>query len=113
MKSTLSLTPEGEVDARVESTSQVRVDVIAKKVYKIGNLSAVEDMSKPGRGKLEKNFQKFFDYLTLSKKGMTFFGVGMLMEEFIIIKLLILKIQEKVSQTLDGLILTKLKKLGM
>ena len=42
---------------------------------------------------------------------MTFLDVGMLMEDYFIIKLLILKIQEKVFKNLDILTQEKLKKL--
>jgi len=56
---TLRLTPAGEVDALVEKTSNVRVWVVAKKVYRIPGLSGVEDRLAPSADKLEANFKKF------------------------------------------------------
>jgi len=56
---TLRLTPAGEVDAMVEKTSNVRVWVVAKKVYRIPGLSGVEDRLAPSADKLEANFKKF------------------------------------------------------
>ena len=48
-----------EVDALVEKTSNVRVWVVAKKVYRIPGLSGVEDRLAPSADKLEANFKKF------------------------------------------------------
>ena len=56
---TLRLTPAGEVDAKVEKTSNVRVWVVAKKIYRIPGLSGVEDRLAPSTDRLEANFKKF------------------------------------------------------
>jgi len=58
---TLSLKEEGECDARVESTSRVRVFVTASKRYKISSMDGVEDTGEPSRDKLEKSFRSFLD----------------------------------------------------
>ena len=58
---TLRLTPAGEVDAMVEKTSNVRVWVVAKKVYRLPGLSGVEDRLAPSAVRLEANFKKFLD----------------------------------------------------
>jgi len=56
---TLSLKEKGEVDARVESTSRVRVFVTARKDYEITSMSDVEDIKSPSEDKLEKTFSDF------------------------------------------------------
>jgi hypothetical protein len=56
---TLSLKEKGEVDARVETTSRVRVFVTARKLYKISSMDGVEDVSDPSEQKLEKAFASF------------------------------------------------------
>ena len=56
---TLSLKEKGEVDARVESTSRVRVFVTARKDYEIGNMDEVEDILKGSEDNLEKSFKNF------------------------------------------------------
>ena len=60
---TLSLTPEGDADLRVQSTSRVRVFVTANKTYKVGGLESVEDAKKSSkeREKLETSFKSFLD----------------------------------------------------
>ena len=58
---TLSLKEKGEVDARVESTSRVRVFVTARKNYEISNMGDVEDVKEPSKDGLDKNFRKFLD----------------------------------------------------
>ena len=58
-KNTLSLKEKGEVDARVESTSRVRVFVTASKHYEITSMSDVEDIKNPSEDKLEKTFSDF------------------------------------------------------
>ena len=55
---TLSLKEKGECDARVESTSRVRVFVTARKDYEISNMD-VEDIKDPSEDKLEKTFSDF------------------------------------------------------
>ena len=56
---TLSLKEKGEVDARVESTSRVRVFVTARKLYEISNMDDAEDAIEPSKDGLDKNFRKF------------------------------------------------------
>ena len=56
---TLSLKEKGDVDARVESTSRVRVFVTASKHYEITSMSDVEDIKNPSEDKLEKTFSDF------------------------------------------------------
>jgi hypothetical protein len=58
-RNTLSLKEKGEVDARVESTSRVRVFVTASKHYEITSMSDVEDIKNPSEDKLEKTFSDF------------------------------------------------------
>ena len=58
-KNTLSLKEKGEVEARVESTSRVRVFVTAKKLYEISSMSDVEDLGDPSKDNLEKSFKDF------------------------------------------------------
>ena len=55
---TLSLKEKGECDARVESTSRIRVFVTARKDYEITNMDA-EDIKEPSEEKLEKTFSDF------------------------------------------------------
>jgi len=56
---TLSLKEKGECDARVESTSRIRVFVTARKDYEISNMGDVEDIKEPTEDKLEKTFSDF------------------------------------------------------
>ena len=58
---TLSLKEKGEVDARVESTSRVRVFVTARKDYEIGNMENVEDVLKGSEDNLDKTFKDFLN----------------------------------------------------
>ena len=58
---TLSLTPEGEVDCLVQSTSRVRVFVTAKKTYKVGGLDSVEAAKNDSKDKLDSSFRSFLD----------------------------------------------------
>ena len=58
---TLSLKEKGECDARVESTSRVRVFVTARKDYEIGNMGDAEDVKEPSEDKLEAAFKSFLD----------------------------------------------------
>ena len=67
--STLSLKEKGECDARVESTSRVRVFVTASKRYEIGNMDEVEDVKDPSKDKLEANFKKFLEQGGLGKRA--------------------------------------------
>jgi len=56
---TLSLKEKGECDARVESTSRVRVFVTARKDYEISSMNDVEAVKEPSEDKLEKTFKDF------------------------------------------------------
>jgi len=67
--STLSLKEKGECDARVESTSRVRVFVTASKRYEIGNMGETEDVKDPSEDKIEANFKKFLDQGGLGTKA--------------------------------------------
>jgi len=65
---TLSLKEKGECDARVESTSRVRVFVTARKDYEISNMGDVEDIKEPTEDKLEKTFKDFLAQGGLGKR---------------------------------------------
>ena len=56
---TLSLKEKGECDARVESTSRVRVFVTARKDYEITSMSDAVDVKEPSEDQLEKTFKNF------------------------------------------------------
>tara|TARA_Y100000310_G_scaffold298505_1_gene332499 strand:+ start:1465 stop:2010 length:546 start_codon:yes stop_codon:yes gene_type:complete len=58
---TLSLKEKGEVDARVEKTSRVRVFVTASKQYEISSMTDVENIKEPSKDGLEKDFRNFLD----------------------------------------------------
>ena len=58
----VTLTAEGDLDVRVETSSRVRSWIIAKKHYKVGGLS--EDMNDDNRGStnpLEADWKSFLD----------------------------------------------------
>ena len=57
----LSLKEKGECDARVESTSRVRVFVTARKDYEISGMGDVEDSKAESKDGLEASFKKFLD----------------------------------------------------
>ena len=58
---TLKLKADGEVDALVQTTSRVRVFVIATKVYDIGSLSDVNNRLEPSEDGLDAKFKKFLN----------------------------------------------------
>ena len=64
----ITLTKEGEVDVRVESTSRVRYFATARCTYNIGGLGDVMNVLEEGPPELEKNFQKFLDQGNLGKR---------------------------------------------
>lgn len=66
---TLSLKEKGEVDARVESTSRVRVFVTARKDYEITSMSDVIDIKDPSADQLEKTFKSFLSQGGLGKRA--------------------------------------------
>ena len=51
--------PEPKDPAIVEKISKVRAHVVAKKVYRLGGLSGVEDKSAPSVDRLEGKFKNF------------------------------------------------------
>ena len=57
----LSLKEKGECDARVESTSRVRVFVTASKNYEISGLDGVESAKAESKDGLEASFKKFLE----------------------------------------------------
>jgi hypothetical protein len=61
----LSLTATGEVDVLVQNTSKVRVFVVGKRYYKIGNLDGVLPESPPSEDRLDKSIR---DFIALGKK---------------------------------------------
>ena len=65
---TLSLKEKGECDARVESTSRVRVFVTARKDYEITNMGDVEVVGAESGDNLEASFKKFLDQDTGTKR---------------------------------------------
>ena len=65
---TLSLKPDGDVDALVQTTSKVRVFVIATKVYQIGGMDGTDDRLAPSEDRVDKNFRKFLSQGGLKDK---------------------------------------------
>jgi len=57
----VTLTKEGEVDMRVESSSRVRSWVTAKQHYKIGGLSEEMQLADPSKERLEGSWKTFLD----------------------------------------------------
>jgi hypothetical protein len=62
----LSLSAVGEVDVLVQNTSKVRVFVVGKRYYNVGNLDGVLPESIPSEDRLEKSFR---DFLGLGKNN--------------------------------------------
>ena len=61
----LSLSADGEVDVLVQNTSKVRVFVVGKKNYKVGNLEGVLEVGLPSEDRLDKSIR---DFISLGKK---------------------------------------------
>tara|TARA_R100001129_G_scaffold96296_2_gene65768 strand:+ start:1150 stop:1659 length:510 start_codon:yes stop_codon:yes gene_type:complete len=61
----LSLSAEGDVDVLVQNTSKVRVFVIGKKNYKVGNLDGVIEVALPSEDRLDKSIR---DFISLGKQ---------------------------------------------
>ena len=61
---TLTLTPEGEMEAIVQNTSRVRTWVQAHKWYKIGGIGDVKTVAEASEERLEDSFKK---WLSLGK----------------------------------------------
>jgi len=57
----VSLTPDGDAEVRVQQTSKVRVFVNAYKKYNIGGLDTLTDQEKPNKERLDAKFQSFLD----------------------------------------------------
>ena len=62
---TLSLSADGEVDVLVQNTSKVRVFVVGKKNYKVGNLEGVLEVGLPSEDRLDKSIR---DFISLGKQ---------------------------------------------
>ena len=56
-----SLTPVGEVEVIVQSTSRVRTWCQAHRFYNIGSISDVEQVGSPSDKKMDKTFKSFLD----------------------------------------------------
>tara|TARA_R100000234_G_C4968241_1_gene164943 strand:- start:116 stop:658 length:543 start_codon:yes stop_codon:yes gene_type:complete len=65
----VTLTKEGELDVRVESTSRVRYFATARCVYNIGGMGDVANVLEEGPPELEKNFKSFLEQGDLGKKA--------------------------------------------
>lgn len=57
----VTLTPDGDADVLVQSTSRVRVFVNAQKKFRIGGLEDVEDLTEESEDRLEASFKSFLD----------------------------------------------------
>jgi hypothetical protein len=57
----VSLTEDGEVDMRVESSSRIRSWVTAKKHYRVGGLAKEMQVSAPSEERLDDKFRSFLD----------------------------------------------------
>ena len=61
----LTLTAEGDVDVLVQNTSKVRVFVIGKRNYKVGNLEGVIEVGLPSEDRLDQSIR---DFISLGKQ---------------------------------------------
>ena len=57
----VTLTKEGEIDVRVESSSRVRSWVTAKMHYKVGGLNEHPEIEAPSHDRLDKGWKTFLD----------------------------------------------------
>lgn len=55
----ITLTADGEIDILVQSTSKVRVFILANKKYKIGNMKDVDGLNAGDDSPVEKKFKDF------------------------------------------------------
>ena len=62
---TLTLTAEGDVEVLVQNTSKVRVFVVGKRNYKVGNLADVMEVGMPSEDRLDKSIR---DFISLGKQ---------------------------------------------
>ena len=67
----VSLSPEGEVDVRVENSSRVRSWVTAKMHYKVGGLAEDMEVAAPSEDRLESNWRSFVEQGGWDGKGGT------------------------------------------
>tara|TARA_R100000008_G_scaffold86458_2_gene79680 strand:- start:42 stop:602 length:561 start_codon:yes stop_codon:yes gene_type:complete len=65
----VSLTKDGEVDVRVESTSRVRSWVVAKQHYKVGGMEDVVVVGEGSEDRLDSNWRSFLDQGGLGKRA--------------------------------------------
>jgi hypothetical protein len=61
----LTLTAEGDVEVLVQNTSKVRVFVVGKRNYKVGNLADVIEVGLPSEERLDKSIR---DFISLGKQ---------------------------------------------
>ena len=61
----LTLTAEGDIDVLVQNTSKVRVFVVGKRNYKVGNLADVIEVGLPSEERLDKSIR---DFISLGKQ---------------------------------------------
>ena len=61
----LTLTVQGDVDVLVQNTSKVRVFVIGKRNYKVGNLDGVMEVGLPSEDRLDQSIR---DFISLGKQ---------------------------------------------
>ena len=61
----LTLTAQGDVDVLVQNTSKVRVFVIGKRNYKVGNLDGVMEVGLPSEDRLDQSIR---DFISLGKQ---------------------------------------------
>jgi len=62
---TLTLTAEGDVEVLVQNTSKVRVFVVGKRHYKVGNLADVMEVGMPSEDRLDQSIR---DFISLGKQ---------------------------------------------
>jgi len=65
----VTLTKEGEVDMRVESSSRVRSWVTAKQHYKVGGLDEAMQLGAPSEEGVEENWRSFLELGGWNGKG--------------------------------------------
>ena len=61
----LTLTAESDVEVLVQNTSKVRVFVVGKRNYKVGNLADVMEVGMPSEDRLDKSIR---DFISLGKQ---------------------------------------------
>ena len=66
--SSVKLSPAGDADIRVESTSRVRSWVTAKKHYTIQGVEGVDEIKSPSEDRLDVSWRRFLDQGDLGKR---------------------------------------------